>query len=170
MQILEPQQFASWDDPVAMLFACHSRVKKFCHQLQILPDYVAKNGYNQAVNNDVQQIIQYFTQAAPLHHDDEEKDFFPALVNYAPQAQKDIDELERQHVILHQNWANLCVQLQELLREQRANVERELIKQFVAGYDVHIAIEEALFKLGRKHIPAPELQAMGKIMAARRQA
>ena len=34
----------------------------------------------------------------PLHHDDEEKDFFPALIEKAPQAKESVDELERQHV------------------------------------------------------------------------
>ena len=97
MQILEPQKFASWNEPIEMLYACHGKVKRFCRQLTILPDYLAKNGCNQAVKNDVQQILNYFNQSAPLHHDDEEKDFFPLLVKYVPEAQKDIDELERQH-------------------------------------------------------------------------
>ncbi len=29
MQILEPQQFASWNEPIEMLYACHSKVKRF---------------------------------------------------------------------------------------------------------------------------------------------
>lgn len=49
MQILEPQKFASWNEPIEMLYACHSKVKRFCRQLTILPDYLAKNGCNQAV-------------------------------------------------------------------------------------------------------------------------
>ena len=76
MQSLAAQAFASWDEPIEMLYACHSKVKSFCRQLQLLPDYLAEHGVNQAVKNDVQQIIHYFNQAAPLHHDDEEKDFF----------------------------------------------------------------------------------------------
>ena len=86
MQILEPQQFATWNEPIDMLYACHSKVKRFCKQLTILPGYLEKNGVNQAVLNDVKTILQYFNHAAPLHHDDEEKDFFPALIEKAPQA------------------------------------------------------------------------------------
>lgn len=40
MQILEPQQFATWNEPIEMLYACHSKVKRFCRQLSILPDYL----------------------------------------------------------------------------------------------------------------------------------
>ncbi|MEX4783062.1 hemerythrin domain-containing protein [Haemophilus influenzae] len=92
MQILEPQQFATWNEPIEMLYACHSKVKRFCRQLSILPDYLEKHGYTQAVLNDVEQILTYFNRAAPLHHDDEESDFFPQLVKVAPQAQTSIDE------------------------------------------------------------------------------
>ena len=58
-------------------YACHSKVKRFCKQLTILPGYLEKNGVNQAVLNDVKTILQYFNHAAPLHHDDEEKTFSP---------------------------------------------------------------------------------------------
>lgn len=165
---LEPQQFASWEQPIDMLYACHNRVKSFCRQLSILPEYLAKNGVNQAVKNDVQQILTYFNLAAPLHHDDEEKDFFPALLKYAPQAQKNIDELEQQHVVLHSNWDNLSEKLALLLKGEIEQIDSELIQQFIAGYDVHIALEEPLFELGKQYIPQTELDAMGKIMAARR--
>ena len=168
MQILEPQKFASWNEPIEMLYAWHSKVKRFCRQLTILPDYLAKNGCNQAVKNDVQQILNYFNQSAPLHHDDEEKDFFPLLVKYVPEAQKDIDELERQHVTLHDNWAKLSEQLQALLNGERENVDMALINNVVSGYDKHIALEEPLFKLGKQHLSESELREIGEIMSARR--
>lgn len=43
-----------------------------------------------------------------------------------------------------------------------------LIARFIAGYDVHIAIEEPLFELGRTHLAQSELERIGKIMAERR--
>ena len=168
MQILEPQKFASWNEPIEMLYACHGKVKRFCRQLTILPDYLAKNGCNQAVKNDVQQILNYFNQSAPLHHDDEEKDFFPLLVKYVPEAQKDIDELERQHVTLHDSWTKLSEQLQALLKDERENVDVTLINHFVSSYDKHIALEEPLFELGKQHLSESELREIGDIMSARR--
>lgn len=167
---LEPQQLVTWDEPIDMLYACHGRVKDFCRQLSILPDYLDQNGVNQAVKNDVQQILNYFNQAAPLHHDDEEKDFFPALAEQLPAAQKEIDELEKQHVHLHSNWDRLSTQLQQLLAGDVQQLDRQLIADFIAGYDSHIALEEPLFELGRQHLDAEKLQAMGKIMAERRKA
>lgn len=165
---LSPQQFVTWDEPIEMLYACHGKVKQFCRQLQILPDYIEQNGCNQAVKNDVRQILNYFNQSAPLHHDDEEKDFFPALVKEVPTAQAEIDLLESQHQALHQNWDELSAELTKLLNDEISNVDRELIARFVAGYDEHIAIEEPLFELGREYLGQNELQAIGKVMAERR--
>lgn len=168
MQILEPQQFATWNEPIEMLYACHGKVKSFCRQLRILPDYLEKHGYTQAVLNDVEQILTYFNRAAPLHHEDEELDFFPALLNYAPQAQATIDELENQHDDLHENWAALSAQLEELLAEQRENIDVMLIEQFVQGYERHLALEEPLFEMGREALPEDILSKMGQRMSLRR--
>ena len=165
-----PQQFVGWDTPIDMLYACHGKVKRFSRQLQILPDYLAKNGINQAVKNDVQTILNYFNRAAQLHHQDEEENFFPTLAKYAPDAQPRIDLLESQHVSLFAVWQQLAAQLEQLLAEQRDNVDEQLIEQLVSGYAKHIELEEPLFELGKQHIPADELEAIGKLMFARRQA
>lgn len=169
MQQLEPQQFVTWAEPIEMLYACHSKVKRFCKQLQILPAYLAEHGVNQAVKNDVQQILTYFNVSAPLHHEDEEKDFFPALVSVHPKAQENIDALENQHISLHQSWDELAVQLVELLEDKRTAIDEELIKRFVSGYDLHIPLEEPLFELGKEYLSQEQLTEIGQVMAKRRQ-
>ena len=169
MQILEPQQFATWNEPIEMLYACHSKVKRFCRQLSILPDYLEKHGYTQAVLNDVEQILSYFNRAAPLHHDDEELDFFPQLAKVAPQAQSAIDELEKQHEYLHKNWNALSAQLEELISEQRQNIDEHLIERFIQGYERHITLEEPLFEMGREFLADDVLSEMGKNMSILRQ-
>lgn len=169
MQQLEPQQFVTWAEPIEMLYACHSKVKRFCKQLQILPTYLAEHGVNQAVKNDVQQILTYFNVSAPLHHEDEEKDFFPALVSVYPKAQENIDALESQHISLHQSWDELAAQLVELLEDKRTAINEELIKRFVSGYDLHIPLEEPLFELGKEYLSQEKLIEIGQVMAKRRQ-
>lgn len=162
------QSLASWAEPIEMLYACHGKVKRFCRQLQILPDYIAQYGCDQAVRNDVKQILTYFNQAAPLHHDDEEQDFFPALAKHVPAAQRDIDTLAQQHTQLHQSWYELADALEKLLAGAIVNVDKALIARFVEGYAQHIAIEEPLFELGRQHLSESELHAIGKVMSERR--
>ncbi len=166
---LSQMDAVTWEQPIDMLYACHGRVKKFCHQLSILPDYLAKNGVNQAVKRDVAQILNYFNIAAPLHHQDEELDFFPLLAQLAPETQSGIDELENQHINLHQNWDRLSIQLVELINEQRQTVDLPLIENFIQGYEMHIPLEETLFALGKEIIPENQLMQIGKNMRKRRQ-
>lgn len=166
---LSPQQFVTWDEPIEMLYACHDKVKHFCRQLEILPDYLDDNGCNPAVKNDVKQILNYFNHSAPLHHDDEELDFFPTLIQHLPDVQSAVAELASQHDALHQQWSELAEQLEALLAETRTTLDRALIKRFVSGYHLHISMEEPLFEQGRAHLMPEELNAMGKIMANRRQ-
>lgn len=168
MLTLNPQPAPTWDEPIDMLYACHGKVKRFCGQLQMLPDYLAEHGFNQAARDAVNQILIYFNRAAPLHHEDEEADFFPTLLQYAPQARADVDELERQHVVLHENWAAMRAELEALLAGNESSLKRSTVARFVDGYAAHIDIEEPLFDLGRQSIPQPQRQAIGKIMAARR--
>ena len=129
-------------EPIEMLYACHGKVRRFCSQVAMLSNYIAENGCNQIVLQTIRQIAQYFNVAAPLHHEDEEENFFPLLLQYAPQAQESVVELLRQHISLHNNWA--------------------------AVSDVHLAIEEPLFDMGKTFIPKEKLTEIGEIMAARR--
>lgn len=161
-------QPATWAQPIEMLFACHGRVKNFCRQLGMLPNYLAENGIDQAVKNDVKQIITYFNIAAPLHHEDEESDFFPTLLCYAPEAKANILQLEAEHIRIHKIWDQLGCQLQELVDEKRTAISQNLLDEYRTAYERHIALEEPLFELGQERIPAEELTAMGKIMAERR--
>ena len=65
MQILEPQQFATWNEPIDMLYACHSKVRRFCKQLTILPGYLEKKWRESSRINDVKTILQYFIMLRP---------------------------------------------------------------------------------------------------------
>ena len=106
-----------------MLYACHSKVKRFCKQLTILPGYLEKNGVNQAVLNDGKP---YCSILIMLHHFImmmKKKIFFPALIEKAPQPKESVDELEHQHVTLHENWVKLSEQLEELIAEKRTDVD-----------------------------------------------
>ena len=101
-------------EPIEMLYACHGKVRRFCNQVAMLSDYIAENGCNQIVLQTIRQIAQYFNVAAPLHHEDEEENFFPLLLQYAPQAKESVDELLRQHVSLHGNWDGVAAEFASL--------------------------------------------------------
>lgn len=168
LNLFQTQSAPTWDDPIEMLYACHGKVQKFCSQLNRLPEYLATHGCHDAEKQAIMQICTYFNRAAPLHHEDEEQDFFPALVKYCPETQVVIENLETQHIDLHENWVNLHEQLQATLNGERIAPDVAQIHKFTQAYDVHIPVEEQLFELGKQHIPHDVLREMGKVMAARR--
>lgn len=158
----------TFDEPIEMLYACHGKVRRFCEQVGMLDGYIAENGRNDIVLRTIRQIAQYFDVAAPLHHEDEELDYFPLLLRYAPQAQADVDELLRQHVVLHANWAAVADEFAKLEADEHYRPDAAAFQAFVDGYAVHLVLEEGLFELGKTHIPADELARIGKNMAQRR--
>ena len=70
----------SWDDPLEMLQACHERIEAQLALLARLRTHLAEHGVDQAAQEAIAGIQRYFTLAAPLHHQDEEEDLFPAMV------------------------------------------------------------------------------------------
>lgn len=161
------QPSASFAEPIEMLYACHGKVKRFCDQINRLPDYLAKHGYNDTVRQAIQQIRHYFNTAAPLHHEDEEHDFFPLLMRYAPETQSTILFLESQHQSLHDLWIAVSDSFAAI--EANSPYQPEVLSAFTTAYEEHIVKEEPLFEIGQQSIPEVELTAIGKIMAARRQ-
>ena len=159
----------TFDEPIEMLYACHGKVRNFCEQIDRLPGYLAENGYNKAVAQAVRQIRHYFTIAADLHHQDEEHDFFPLLLQYRPQARETIEELERQHQHLHQIWLDVEEELEKLQSAPEYTPDTGRLKTFSAAYQQHLLLEEPLFEQGKQAIPAAELTAIGSLMSRRRQ-
>lgn len=158
---------AGFDQPTAMLRACHGKVQRFCSQLDRLAGYLKEHGCNEVVLQSVAQIRHYFNVAAPLHHQDEEEDFFPLLAHHAPESAAVIAALEAEHGELHALWRTLDAHLAALPGQPEA--DEALIARFTAAYARHIPQEEALFDLGESVIPADDLARIGRNMAARRQ-
>lgn len=158
---------ATFDEPTAMLRACHDKVRRFCDQLNRLPGYLKAHGYTPAAAQAVQQIRHYFNTAAPLHHQDEEEDFFPLLLRYAPEAAVAVNALAAEHGELHRSWAALDRHLAALSADTEADAD--LIRRFTDAYARHMPVEEQLFAQGEAQIPPAELARIGQRMAARRQ-
>ncbi len=158
---------ASFAEPIAMLYACHDKVRRFCNDLNALPDYVAEHGVNAVVQEAVHRIRHYFAVAAPLHHQDEEIDFFPLLQQYVPESAATIQQLTAQHQTMHQVWQQLNEVLAKL-SEAQVTADLNIIPSFVAAYTEHMRLEETLFELGKASLPTPLLQQIGLRMARRR--
>lgn len=63
-----------------MLGACHERVERMLGLLAKLQHHVLVHGWDESVASAAHDVMRYFDQAAPLHHEDEERHVFPPLL------------------------------------------------------------------------------------------
>ena len=162
---------ASFDDPIALLSACHDRVRHYAALLLKLADYLPEHGADIQARQAATSILRYFDIAAPLHHQDEEEDLFPALSARGDEALRfliGISMLE-EHDELAELWREVRVILQSIEAGQSVALPRELAERFAKRYPEHAAIEdERIYPLAAKLLTHEELTAIGKRMAARR--
>ena len=70
-----------FEQPFAMLEACHERVQRTLGLLGRLRAHVHEHGADDDARQAARDVLRYFDIAAPLHHQDEELHVFPALLS-----------------------------------------------------------------------------------------
>ena len=159
----------SFDEPLDMLYACHDKVRQFCHQLDALPDYIKEHGHSHAALNTIQGIVRYFELAGPAHHQDEEDELFPLILARQPEAAPKIEQLLGEHGYLHSRWNAIRDDLLAFSRQEITTLSAGEIHEFTRLYREHAAREEAwLFPIAGQLISEDELRDAGLRMAARR--
>lgn len=164
------------DAPIDLLKTCHEKVRRFTNLMLKLETHVSKRGVDDNAREAAQSIVRYFTVAAPLHHQDEEDDLFPALRMLTPDAMgidlhevlsEALDRLEAEHQILDQLWGNCSIWLEKL--EQGENHSAPVnLKEFVEKYQRHAAQEESEIYPHAALLTQETLRALGLKMAQRR--
>lgn len=167
---------ASWDHPFEMLRACHERVQRMLSLLGKLQAHVVRNGVDEQAQQAARDVMRYFDQAAPLHHEDEELHVFPAALSMGDaDATAGVKRLQADHHGMEAAWRQLRVDLQALLDLPpsapltRAWQTAERVQNFSALYSDHIRIEEDLIYPAVEAGLTPEsAERMGCEMAGRR--
>ena len=73
---------AGFEQPFEMLVACHERVHRMLALLGRLREHLHGHGPDTQAQQAARDVMRYFDQAAPLHHQDEELHVFPPLLAY----------------------------------------------------------------------------------------
>lgn len=63
---------ATFEDPQAMLEACHDRVQRMCTLLERLTEHAGLHGADTQARQAATDVMRYFDLAGPHHHQDEE--------------------------------------------------------------------------------------------------
>jgi len=163
-----------FEQPFEMLEACHERVQRSLALLRRVRAHVGRHGHDADSRSAIADVLRYFDLAGPLHHQDEELHVFPALRDHPDEAVRAaVAQLQADHLRLHAQWAALR---QVLLRwrddpvaPQPTAEDDALIDDFIAGYQRHIPLEEAVaYPAARPGFDAAALARIGNEMAARR--
>ena len=162
-----------FEQPFAMLEACHERVQRTLGLLGRLREHVRQQGVDHDARQAARDVLRYFDIAAPLHHQDEELHVFPLLLAQAtPEVRALVIRLQQDHVAMTADWAAARAGLQALLDENATGFTPQddaALDRFAMRYDAHIADEEGVaYPAAAALLPPTALAAMGREMAARR--
>lgn len=168
MSLLSPPA-PDFNDPLALLAACHQRILGFCDLLERLGPWIDANGLDKEALDGARSVIRYFSRAAQLHHDDEEFDLFP-LLRGDEALNTLLYRLQQEHRELERHWAVLAKALYALLRhDYDAKAYAAAMKPFCAAYRQHIRDEnDTLLPRAGEWLSEEQRMALGRSMAARR--
>lgn len=150
--------------------ACHEKVRRFAGLTVKLRDHLASKGLDSQAQEAAQSILRYFNMAAPLHHDDEEKDLFPALRQLGLDGlNHSMAQLEAEHAELAGLWQSLAPWLQAT-SQGTPHAQPSSVDTFARRYPAHAQREEEeVYPFATQLAPAT-IQQISAAMVARRTA
>lgn len=158
------------DDPIELLMACHEKVRRFAGLTMKLRDHLASKGPDSQAQEAAQSILRYFNIAAPLHHDDEERDLFPALRQLSHEGlNTSMAELEAEHTELAMLWQGLAPWLQAVT-QGLAHAPPATVNVFALRYPAHAQREEKLIYPFAARLDPAQIKRISDAMVARRTA
>lgn len=177
-QISQPgaqQAAVGFEQPFEMLDACHERVERMLRLLGKLREHVRTHGADTQARDAARDVMRYFDQAGPHHHEDEERHVFPPLL-----AQRDpavlavVIRLKQDHREMAVQWAQVRAALMALVEagDDWAGFSAEDQQRFDtydALYRRHLVDENGVvYPAARSLIRGEALQAMSADMMQRR--
>lgn len=164
---------ASFAQPFEMLHACHERMQRMLALLQRLRAHVGTHGADDEARQAASDVLRYFEQAAPQHHQDEELHIFPPLVARGDPALLDlVGRLQQDHLQMEARWC-LARRVLSAIAEGRlhalAGGDETALEAFSSLYADHIAAEEQVaYPAAAALLQPATVTAMGEEMASRR--
>jgi hemerythrin-like domain-containing protein len=160
--------------PLEMLAACHGRVQHQCETLQRLLAHLKDHCADRPAQEAARAVMRYFDTAARHHHEDEEQDLFPALLESmagsdAVCLRELTAALSNDHRALERRWGVLRQRLSQVAEGKAASLDADDVAGFVQLYEQHIAREEAeLLPMAAHLLSDAELDRIGLAMRMRR--
>lgn len=167
---------AGFEAPFDMLDACHERVERMLKLLARLQQHLLVHGWDASVAQAARDVMRYFDQAAPLHHEDEERHVFPPLLAAGdPVLVPMVHKLQADHREMERSWVAVRDVLSSLTEPPPQGWTRitpaqaEVLGHFAGLYRHHLQDEDGLiYPASRKQLSAEALREMSADMMRRR--
>ena len=161
-----------FDEPLAMLRACHDRIRRQLSVLERLRRHLPEYGCDADARKAARSILKYFDGAAPNHDADEEASLFPRLLDAAgADASALIERLTIEHAELKSLWRVMRPDIAAIEAGKRSVLTPDSVRRMREAYLSHLDCEEAeLLPLAAARLDPAALQTIGAEMAARREA
>lgn len=168
------QTAPGFDEPIAVLAHCHTRIRKQLTTLQKLLAHLPMHGANVDAQQAAHAVLRYFNDAATLHHEDEEENLLPQLEmtasgEDASQLQIILPKLLEEHRQMAALWLALDRQLSTIATGQSAQLSEADVARFASLYGAHMHMEESVIApMAKRLFSAGQMQQLGEAMRARR--
>ena len=164
-----PDDLPGFDEPLALLRACHEKILAHCDLLEGLVAHMAGAGPDTEARKTAERITRYFLTSARLHHRDEEEDLFPRLNRQSLKIAELVYALKKEHEQLETLWETLSPELKRLPGEGFSEEFTRAASDFCGLYIQHIERENMEFlPLATSSLSQQELVEIGESMAERR--
>lgn len=165
---------ASTEAPLEMLAACHDRITRQCATLRRLVTHLAEHGTDPEARAAATQVMRYFDTAAIHHHQDEEADLFPALIESmagsdAVCLRQLTEGLTLDHRTLEAQWRRLRITLEKIASGGSTALSANDVDAFAGPYERHLEREDAeLLPMAARLLGDDALALIGRAMRERR--
>ncbi len=164
-----PETLPGFDDPIALLRACHQKMLAQCDLLDAVVAQARSGELDDAARKATQDITRYFSSSAPLHHRDEEEDLFPRINRQSLRIAELVHNLKREHQELDVLWETLAPELRRIPGDGFSAAFLEAAGRFCELSRQHVNRENMeLLPLLASSLSQQELGYIGEAMAQRR--
>ena len=157
-----------------MLSACHARIERQCATLRRLVPHLAAHGADEEARTAAANVMRYFDSSAKHHHEDEEADLFPALLESMAGSDavclRELTEaLKADHRALDADWQRVRAALAEIATGASARLSSDDVEALIGRYERHIEREEEeLLPMAARLLGDDDLARIGRSMRERR--
>lgn len=169
------QESPGFDRPLELIRQTHRRLEQRCALMQRLIGHLHEKGCDTDARATAGHIVRFFEEEMARHHEDEEQEFYQAVVDAAPAKSRPtvaqlVADLRHEHDQLQAVWRDvLRPQLIAIMEGRSKALNREAVDRCETLYVSHVEREEqTLLPIAEKRLPRDRLEQIGRRMAERR--